>query len=195
MPPHTDQSRMPALSPAKWFAEEVQPHESALRSYLRNRFPTAGEVDDLVQDTFVRILRARDSHTIDSARAFLFGIARRLAIDHLRRLGRTPVHEPVTEFHAASVLTDERSVAEVVCTRQELELLAEAIDALPARCREIVVLRKLDGLSHREIAGRLGLSEETVQVQVGRGMRRCAAFLRRRGVVAASGGADRAAAS
>lgn len=175
---------MPPQNPeeARWFSEHVQPHEVPLRAYLRHRFTTLGDIDDLVQETFIRILRARHAQPIQSARAFLFGIARRLALDHVRRQKRTSTHEAVTDFHALRVLEGGRDVAESVSLSQEVGLLAEAIDALPPRCREIIILRKLDGLSHREIGERLGISEETVQVQLGRGMHKCAAFLRARGV-------------
>lgn len=69
--------------------------------------------------------------------------------------------------------------------RAKKSLVAEAVAALPDRCREIVVLRKLQGLPQREVAARLGISERTVEVQVARGVRRCAEHLRRRGLKAA----------
>jgi RNA polymerase sigma factor (sigma-70 family) len=172
----------PDSDDARWFSENVLPHEVSLRAYLRRRVAGLAEVDDVVQETFLRILRARRGRPIRSIRGFVFSVAQRLVVDAVRSVRRRGIHEPVTENRALNVITEERNAAELVSLRQELELLAEAIDALPRRCREIVILRKLEGLSHREIAERLGLSPETVQVQVGRGMRRCSAFLRSRGV-------------
>ena len=168
---------------ARWFAEEVHPHESSLRSYLKFSFPSVRDVDDVVQESYLRLWRSAAKQRIRSARGFLFSVAQRLAIDHLRREKRSP-HESVTDFHSLSVLDGGLSVSDDVSVRQEIALLAEAIDALPARCREITILRKLDGLSHREIAVRLGISEETVQVQIGRGMRKCQKFLTGRGLPA-----------
>ncbi|MFM9956267.1 MAG: RNA polymerase sigma factor [Opitutaceae bacterium] len=60
--------------------------------------------------------------------------------------------------------------------------VSAAIDSLPARCREILILRKLRGVPQKAIAAQLGLSEQTVQVQVSRGVRRCEEFLRAHGV-------------
>jgi RNA polymerase sigma factor (sigma-70 family) len=183
--PHEKSLKEISCSPvaeSKWFAEEVQPHESTLRAYLRSRYSAAGDVDDLLQETYLRILRVKDFRVIRSTRAFLFSVARRLAVDQVRRERRGGIHEPVTDFSAIHVLEGGKNIPDTVSTRQEVGLLAEAIDALPPRCREIIILRKLDGLSHREIAARLGLSEETVQVQIGRGMRRCADYLRKRGL-------------
>ena len=166
---------------SKWFADEVQPHERSLRSYLRGAFPGVRDLDDVVQESYLRIFRAKTTQRIESARAFLFGIARRLALDCVRR-NKTATHPAVKEFNADRVLEDGPGVAETVSTRQEMALLAEAVHALPARCREILILRKLEGLPQREIAGRLGIAESTVEVQVSRGLDKCADFLARRGV-------------
>jgi RNA polymerase sigma-70 factor (ECF subfamily) len=65
----------------------------------------------------------------------------------------------------------------------ELELLTQAIQSLPDRCREVLTLRKIEGLSQREIAARMGISEHTVEAQVANGMRRCAQFFRDRGIL------------
>ena len=81
-----------------------------------------------------------------------------------------------------TVLDERPDAAEVAFCREELVLLAQAIHALPSRCREIVVLRKIRCLSQKEIAKMLGISEQTVQVQVLRGVKRIEDFLRRNGV-------------
>ncbi len=83
------------------------------------------------------------------------------------------------------VIEDRPGIAEQVCTNEEAMILFAAIDALPARCREVYILRKLKGLSQKEIARELGISEKTVEVQVVRANHRCEAFLRQRGVVRA----------
>jgi RNA polymerase sigma-70 factor (ECF subfamily) len=83
---------------------------------------------------------------------------------------------------ALSVVEDRPDAAEKAAANQELMLLAAAIDALPTRCREIVILRKLQGVPQKAIAAQLGLSEQTVQVQVLRGVKRCEKFLRQHGV-------------
>jgi RNA polymerase sigma factor (sigma-70 family) len=172
-PPRADQGR--------WFAEEVHPHEGALRGYVRGSFPAVRDVDDVVQESFLRIWKARAAAPIQSARAFLFRIARNLALDQVRREKISPI-TAVTDLAALPVVEDKADAAETAAANQELLLLAAAIDALPARCREIVILRKLRGVPQKEIAAQLGLSEQTVQVQVLRGVKRCEAFLRKHGV-------------
>ena len=66
----------PESEQARWFSEEVQPHESSLRSYLRNVFPSLTDIDDLVQESYARLIRAKDAGRISYAKAFLFATAR-----------------------------------------------------------------------------------------------------------------------
>lgn len=167
---------------ARWFAEEVQPHESDLRLYLRRQFPGIPDVDDMVQESFVRLLRAREHGHVACVRAYLFTIARNVATALLRR-PRIFDENPITDLAFTRIVQSDADVVEQVSTRQEVALLLDAIDTLPGRCREVFILRKLQGVSQRDIAQRLGISEQTVQVQVARGARKCADYLRRQGVI------------
>ena len=174
-------SSSPGPEDTRWFIEEVQPHERELRGYLRKRFPRATDVDDVVQESYLRIFRARPSSRIASVKAYLFATARNVALAIFRR-PRIFAEVGVTDFPASRIMEEGVEVPEQVSTTQEIALLLDAIDALPSRCREIFILRKLQGLPQKEIARQLGLSERTVQVQVARGAKKCAEFLRRRGV-------------
>jgi RNA polymerase sigma-70 factor (ECF subfamily) len=152
-----------------------------LRAYLRKQFPHLHDVDDVVQESFLRICRARIEGRLQSVRGFLFTAARNLALDGLRHRRAAPFAEVAPET-GWNVVEGGPCAAEAASRRQELELLAEAIESLPLRCRQVLKLRKIYGLSHREIAVRLGIAERTVNVQVGHGVRRCADYLRARGV-------------
>jgi RNA polymerase sigma factor (sigma-70 family) len=171
IPPNSEQTR--------WFSEEVHAHDMQLKAYLRGSFPAVRDVEDIVQESYLRIWKARAAHPITSAKAFLFTVARRLALDLVRRQRRSPI-VAVTDLSRLFVSDDARDASVTAATADEIELLVEAVDSLPARCREIFILRKLQGVPQKDIAIRLGLSEQTVQVQASRGMRRCAEFFRRR---------------
>ena len=144
------------------------------------------DVDDIVQESYLRICKARGAHPIDCARAFLFGIARRLAVDVLRKERRTTANNVDADVGTLNLVEDKADAAEIASIHQEIALLTEAMHSLPARCREIMMLRKIDRLSHREIAQRLGISTATVGVQISRGMEKCTCYLRSRGVSIAS---------
>jgi RNA polymerase sigma-70 factor (ECF subfamily) len=165
----------------RWFAEEVHPHEGSLRSYLQGAFPQVGDVDDVVQESYLRTLRAKASQPIHSARAFLFTIARHLALDTLRREKASPI-DGVDRLEALPVIDDLADVTEHVGRRERISIMGDAIAALPARCRAVFILHKIKGLSRRETAAQLGLAERTVEIQTANAVRRCAHYLQRRGV-------------
>lgn len=156
-------------------------HEPALRAWLRGWFPSQLDVDDLIQEAYVRVLKARAAGTVRTPRALLFTTARNLALDVLRREQVIPM-EALTENAFRSVMADETGVPEAVGQIQELELLTQAIQSLPDRCRQVLTLRKIYGLPQKAIAARLGIAEHTVEAQVANGMRRCADFLARHGL-------------
>ena len=166
---------------ARWFTEEVQPCEPVLRSSLHGTFPGVRDVDDVVQESYLRLWRARTAQSVRSARGFLFHIARCVATD-LARHERASPFVSVADLAALPVAAAVADSAEAACASEELALLAAAIETLSPRCREVIVLRKLRRLSQKEIAARLGISELTVQVQVLKGVKRCGAYLAARGL-------------
>ena len=168
-------------SPARyeWFSEHLLPHEPALRGYLRSHFPSV-DVDDVIQESYLKIFRASSADTILSAKAYFFSIARHTALAIFRRrriFSDTPVSE-LAEHHVTDGTADSAASAG---QRFRLELAVEAIDQLPRRCREIFQLAALERMPVPEIAARLGITESTVYVQLARGVRKCADYLRKKG--------------
>jgi RNA polymerase sigma-70 factor (ECF subfamily) len=166
---------LPADS-TRWFAEEVSPHEGALRGWLRVRFPSLADRDDLVQESYLRIMRAHETGPIASPKAFLFATARNLALNHLRHRRYEP--NELGDFDVSGVLDECADVPESVARAQETQHLNEAIQSLPERCREVFALRRLHGLSTKETAARLGIAEKTVEAQCIIALRKCVEFFR-----------------
>ena len=166
---------------ARWFASEVQPHESSLRAYLHGLAPAFGDVDDIVQESYVRLLRARDRGAIGSVRGLLFTIARNAARDLFRRRVVVPIIS-LEDIAPSHVVDQSPGVVELVSREQEKELLAEAIRALPERCRIVLTLRKFEGLPQKEIAARLGIAEHTVEIHLLTALRRCREYFAKRGL-------------
>lgn len=170
MPPDADKDR--------WFTEHVLPHEPLVRAWLKSRFPIGIEVDDIVQEAFLRVIRAHQRSPLSAPKAFFFATARNLALDRLRH-GQAVRKTPLVETESWDVLYDADDVTETVARNQELELLTEAIQSLPDRCRQVFTLRKVYGLSHAAIAAKLGISEHTVSAQLTIGIQRCTHFMER----------------
>ena len=165
----------------RWFTDEVQPHDAALRSYIRNAFPAVRDVDDVVQESYLRIWRSRAIEPIRCARAFLFTIARNIALKNVGRQRMSP-EIIVGDLASLGILAEGHNAAETASRNETFLLLIEALATLPARCREITVLRKLKGVPQKEVAAHFGIAEKTVEEQVSRGVKRCEDYLRRRGV-------------
>lgn len=166
---------------SRWFVQEVHAHDAALKHYLRSSFPAIRDVEDIAQESYLRLWRYRAVDPIRSTRAFLFMIAQRVALDTVRRLRRSPFDADV-RLGDVEIVDQASAGSESLSRRERIQLLIEAIDALPPRCREVVVLRKLKLVSQRETATLLGISEKGVENQLARGLERCRYFLRRRGV-------------
>jgi RNA polymerase sigma factor (sigma-70 family) len=169
----------------RWFAEEVHAHDGQLKAYLRGAFPGVRDVDDVVQESYLRVWKRHTANPIESVKSFLFTVARHLALGTLRRERRSPIFD-VVDFAASSIIEDKPGAAEMACTSEEIDVLFAAISTLSVRTREVYLLRKFDGCSQKEIAARLGISSNTVEVHVGRANRHCEQFLRKRGVFHAS---------
>ncbi|SDS37635.1 RNA polymerase sigma factor [Opitutus sp. GAS368] len=174
----------PSTDQGRWFVAEVHPHAPALKSWLRSRFPRLPDVEDIAQIAFLRLWRRQSQPGTAmprSPKAVLFAIARNAAIDEVRHrvASRT---DAVAETGQLHVLDEGSDVPATVSARQELEFLADALRGLPTRCRQVITLTKIYGLTEKQVAEKLGISENTVRTHVVRGMESCTEYLRRHGV-------------
>jgi RNA polymerase sigma factor (sigma-70 family) len=154
----------------RWFAAEILPHEGLLVRYLTKVWANSADVLDLRQDIYVRVYESARSLRPTSPKAFLFATARNLMTDRMRR-SRVVSIDSTQDFESLNVLVDEVSPERRLSARQELRNLARAFDSLSEKCRNVVWLRRVEGLSQRETAQRLGLREGAVESQLARGVR------------------------
>lgn len=153
-----------------WFVQEVLPLEAALVRYLKRNWRDESEIADLRQEVYVRVYDKARGSIPAQAKAFVFMTARNLLIDRMRRL-RVVSIEAVSDIEALHVGSDDLTPERIASAREELRHLQAALDALPPRCREVVFLRKVEGLSQRDVAQRMGIVEDTVERQISKGIR------------------------
>lgn len=148
----------------------ILPHEADVRAWLRRSGSAPADIDDVVQETYCRLAALDSVAHITSGRAYFFRTARNIAIEKIRR-ARIIRIDCVTEIDALNVVDDEPSPERVVASRRELGRVRTLIEGLPERCRHIFTLRRIHGLSQRETAARLGVTENVVEMQSARGLR------------------------
>jgi RNA polymerase sigma-70 factor (ECF subfamily) len=152
-----------------WFAREILPLEAALMQFLQHHWRNRTDVEDLVQDVYVRLYEAAQKEIPTQPRRFLFTTARNLLIDRARRAQIIPI-EALPDLDVLDVALDTPGPERNAIARDELRRLQEALDRLPARNREAVVLARIEGLTGREIASRMGLAEATVSHHLSNGI-------------------------
>lgn len=151
-----------------------------LRAWLRSRFPEGCDIDDVVQEAFLGAWQAHQEGTLRSPKAFVFAAARNLALNQLRH--RNVEHiDALAEIDRCGVLEAETDIRDAIARTQDFELLTHAIQSLPTRCRQVLTLRKLYGLSQKQVAADLGIAEHTVESQTTIALRKISEFFARNG--------------
>lgn len=163
--------------------EDALVHRDHLRNWLVQRFSLVDDPDDIVQEAYTRLVACCRTGPVVNARALLFVTARNLALNRIRRIGYERRDPIMLDSHFEHLGTEVPSPHQVACSNEAVSLLTEAIAALPPRCRQVFTLRKIHGLSQREIAERLGISVNTVQVQGVLGLKKCREFFERKGLL------------
>nr|WP_221774164.1 sigma-70 family RNA polymerase sigma factor [Novosphingobium flavum] len=146
------------------------PHEAALRAWLLRRVSCRSDAEDIIQECYCTLSERGDFGSIQSPRAYLFTVARNLLLQEIRR-NRIVQIDSVAELDRFDVVCEEPSPERVAAGRNELALVRQLIADLPARARKIVELRKIEGLSQKEIAVRLGVSVNVVENEASRGLK------------------------
>jgi RNA polymerase sigma factor (sigma-70 family) len=157
-----------------WFRREILVHEAALVRFIRRTWRCdPAEVHDLRQETYTRVLEAARAARPTSVRPFLFATAKHLMTDRIRRQ-RVIAIDTVGDLDVLNDSVDELSPERRTAARLELRVLARAFDTLPDKCRETVWLRRVEHLSRKKVADRLGITEKTVDGHLTKGLRRLA---------------------
>jgi len=161
---------IPARERSLWLSRHVLPHEPALRGWLRHRRVEGLETDDIVQETYAVLAGLACVDHIENPRAYAFQTAQSVILRHLRR-ARVVRIDALGDLEQLNTPLDDPSPEHQTAARQELRRVSDLIARLPSKCREAFTLRKVEGLSQREVAVRMGISESTVEKHIGRALR------------------------
>jgi len=166
----TSSARMSTPELRAWFVREVVPLEPELMKYLQHNWRNRSDIVDLRQEVYARVFDAARTQIPEKTRQFVFTTARNLLINRVLHEQVVPI-EAVADLEALDIAKDTPDPERSVIAREELRRLQVALDELPPRCREAIVLRKIENLSIREIVQRMGVSENTVKMHLSNGVR------------------------
>jgi RNA polymerase sigma factor (sigma-70 family) len=157
-------------------------NEAAIRRYLGRYRASAQEVQDLVQETFLRGFAAEMKAEIKEPKAYLFQIAKSLALEMIRKDHRTPT-SALEDCGGPDLILDEDQAAaeEWLEGRRKLALFVRAVAQLPPQCRMAFLMRRIEGLQYKQIANRMSISVSAVEKHVTAGLLKCNAYLREHG--------------
>lgn len=170
-----DLKRQLKMSMISGIYEAFLSSESTLRRYISRFVYRPEDIDDMIQETFLRAYKAADEREIDYPKAYLFRVAKSVAVRELTRKSAQVtdyMEEAKLEEHSTQALLEEEVEA-----NEKVRLYCKAIAELPPQCRKVFLMRKYQGLSHKEIARQLNISVGAVEKQVTLGIKRCVAYM------------------
>lgn len=152
---------------------QLQELRADLVRYFQRRVHQREDIPDLVQDVFLRLFRREGSANIENLRGYAYQIAASVLVDRNRR--RTVRHqEKHIEFDAQHAGHTEIGPDRILAGREALRALAVLVEDMPERTRTVFVLRRLEHMSYKDIAKRLGISVSAVEKHMLRAMERLA---------------------
>jgi RNA polymerase sigma factor (sigma-70 family) len=160
----------------RWFTHHVLPLEPQLLAYLRYHWDQRDEIRDILHDIYEKALIGASRGLPQHSRAFVFTIARNLLINRAKRARIVPFSF-IADLGAVAIELDFLTPERHVDARRELKRVFDGMDLLPPRCREVVRLRKVEGLSIKEVAERMNVGVDAVERQATLGVRALTDFM------------------
>lgn len=162
--------------------ENFNRHERGLRTFIRGYFPHTEDIDDILQEVFLRAFKQDQGVTIFFYKAFLYKVARNVCLNEIGR-ARRKMESAAEDLGGPDVFIDGSHVEgdARLESRRKLAHLAEAVETLPPKCRKVFIMRKIDGMRIKDIAEELGVSPSAIEKHVAHGLFLCGEYLRKRG--------------
>lgn len=151
-------------------AQHILPHERSLRIWLSRRRVPDLDIDDIVQEAYAKLASVESVDGVRNARAYLMQTAHSIICSHLRRSLVVSI-QPVDDKELTQFECEEASPETVACDRDELRRIDDLVASFPKQVAAVFTLRRIEGLSQRETAERLGVTESTVEKHMAKGIR------------------------
>lgn len=159
-----------SLPPSNTVEVLYMDHHSWLTGWLRRKLGCPHSAADLAQDTFMRLLSARETPSIAEPRAFLTVVAKRVLFNHYRRQDLERAYLQALADMPEQLVPSEEERAIILQTLMELDQL---LDGLPTPVKRAFLLAQVDGMSYADIGAQLGISIATVKRHLNKAALRC----------------------
>jgi RNA polymerase sigma factor (sigma-70 family) len=154
-------------------------HESSLKRFIGRFMRSVADIEDIAQESFLRAYAEEQGRAIEHPKSFLFRIAKHVALKQLNRKSRH-ITDYIEDLDGSAVIPLQDSAEDEFSARQILGVHCEAVAALAPQCRQVYVLRKVHGLSHKEIAELRGIAVSTVEKHLIKAVELCDRYVRER---------------
>ena len=154
-------------------------YELAIKRFVSKFLPRPHDVEDVSQEAFLKAYAAERKHDIDQPKSYLFRVAKHIAISKLRKDARQPLSF-IEDFDILDVIGESSTVEDEIMAREQLGLRCDAVAALSPQVRRAYLMRKVYGMSYKQIAERLNISNSTVEKHLAKGILQCESFVRER---------------
>jgi len=157
-------------------------HEKAIKRYLYRFFSRSQDVEDIAHEAFIKAFATELRGPVLNPKALLFRAAKHSALSELAKKSNTTTsYMEETEDKAVLIDRDGLDPEEIHDSRRKLATLSMAVSQLPPACRKVFILRKVEGLSMKEVAARLGIAVSTAEKHAAQGLIKCSAYMRKHG--------------
>jgi len=154
-------------------------HQAALKRFISRFLPNLHDIEDVSQETFLRAFSTEKERQIEQPKSFLFRIAKHIALTQLTRKSRQ-ITDYLEEIDHRDALLKAESAEDEILAEESLGVHCEAVATLPPQCRRVYLMRKVYGMTHKEIAGRLDISVSTVEKHLIKGVEQCDYYVHER---------------
>jgi len=153
--------------------EAFKEYAPTMLRFLVFRLKNENDAQDLAQEAYLRLARVKEPDMIRQPDAYLFKIADNLANEFLMKKGKNLAEVDFETATTTGLDTDRNAFVKSIEVREAIRNLENILDDMPSLYKAILLMRKRDGLSHKEIAKKLDISPNTVHVYLTRALMQC----------------------
>lgn len=152
--------------------EAYKQHVNALKRYVMRILNAENDVEDVVQEAFMRAYKSEMHNDIRQPKSYLFRVAKHVALNQVRQKVNRPT-DYLEDIEPGSVLVSDWTLEDEVLAHERVGIHCAAVASLPPRRRKVYLMRKMYGMSYKAIAESLGITVSTVEAHLVKAFRQC----------------------